>query len=147
MASAGCSNSRARRMRSSIRLAPSRSEYSEWQCRCTKDIGSKNSAVAAALSKRRGGRVVTVTDGLATRWRLFRDVAGTFATPLGAVALAGAAFACGGGDPTAPLPLYTVTPLGSATLTAPAGSELRQPLEVEVREPSGEPARGVAVRF
>src|SRR5215203_2761771 len=38
MASAGCSNSRARRIRSSIRLAPSRSEYSEWQCRCTNDI-------------------------------------------------------------------------------------------------------------
>ena len=38
IAGAGCSNSWARRIRSSIRLAPSRSEYSEWQWRWTKDM-------------------------------------------------------------------------------------------------------------
>src|SRR5690606_812777 len=37
-ARAGCSNSLARVMRSPTRLAPSSSEYSEWQCRWTNDI-------------------------------------------------------------------------------------------------------------
>src|SRR6478752_634247 len=47
MASAGCSNSWARRIRSSIRFAPSRREYSEWQWRWTKDILEKLVAVAS----------------------------------------------------------------------------------------------------
>ena len=38
IASAGCSNSCARAIRSSMRLAPSSREYSEWQWRWTKDI-------------------------------------------------------------------------------------------------------------
>ncbi|WP_025411664.1 IPT/TIG domain-containing protein [Gemmatirosa kalamazoonensis] len=59
----------------------------------------------------------------------------------------GLALACGGTDPTAPLPLYTVLPIGGVQLAAPAGSELRQPIQVEVREPDGAPAKGVAVRF
>src|ERR1035437_9171704 len=52
IARAGCSNSTARAIRSSIRLAPSSREYSEWQCRCTKDIELKASRCRAALSKR-----------------------------------------------------------------------------------------------
>src|SRR5215218_7121038 len=132
MASAGCSNSRARRMRSSIRLAPSRSEYSEWQCRCTKDIGLKNSAGAPALSKRRGGRLVTVNRGLAIIWTQWAGDGPRRRTALGALgagllALA-TALACGGGDPTEPLPLYTVTPIGGIQLAAPSGSELLQPI-------------------
>src|SRR6476661_3924805 len=35
---AGCSSSTARLTRSPMRLAPSSSEYSEWQCRWTNDI-------------------------------------------------------------------------------------------------------------
>src|SRR5215218_2995170 len=116
IARAGCSNSRARRMRSSIRFAPSRSEYSEWQCRCTKDIGSKNSAAVAALSKRRGECLLAVNYGSTTSWSV-----------VAAIALA---LACGGPDPTAPLPLYTVNVVGGAQLAAPAGSELADRLQV-----------------
>src|SRR5438067_1220791 len=54
---------------------------------------------------------------------------------------------CGSGDPTEPLPLYTVAPVGGIQLSAPAGSELRQPIQIEVRDPTGQPAKGVAVVF
>jgi hypothetical protein len=64
-----------------------------------------------------------------------------------AAAVAGAALACRDPDPTEPLPLYTVTPRSPAQLAAPAGSELPQPLELEVRAPEGSLAKGVAVRF
>jgi hypothetical protein len=60
---------------------------------------------------------------------------------------AAAALACGGSDPVEPIPSYTVVSLAKAPLSAPAGSELPAPLQVEVRDPDGTPVRGVAVRF
>jgi hypothetical protein len=89
------------------------------------------------MSKRRGGRLVAVNRGLAIIWGL----------SLGAALATLAALACGGRDPTAPLPLYTVTPVGGIQLAGPSGSELPQPIQVEVREPDGGLAKGVAVRF
>src|SRR5450759_2310510 len=51
MARAGCSNSSARAIRWSIRFAPSSSENSEWQCRCTNDIELRSLAPAQGAVK------------------------------------------------------------------------------------------------
>ena len=95
---------------------------------------------------------MAVNNGLAIIWNRWTGARPRRRPPLGALAAAAAgavaaALACGGDDPTAPLPLYTVTTVGGSQLAAPSGSELPQPIQVEVRDPDGSPAKGVAVRF
>jgi hypothetical protein len=82
---------------------------------------------------------VVVSLGRAIRW--------THWSPFALAALAASALACGEPDPTEPIPIYAVAPVGPIFIGAPAGSELPRPIEVQVREPSGVPAKGVAVVF
>jgi hypothetical protein len=79
-------------------------------------------------------------------WRKLGPLRDPASLLISAGAVAGA-LACGGPDPTAPLPVYNVSALTPEPLSAPAGSELVPALEIVVRDPDGVVAKGVAVRF
>src|SRR6476661_7936888 len=84
MASAGCSSSSARAIRSSIRLAPSRREYSEWQWRWTKDILERiATATHCCQSATLGDESVEVTEKKRVKW--LRRAAWTLAVLVGAI--------------------------------------------------------------
>src|SRR6478672_13683641 len=69
MASAGCSSSSARAIRSSMRFAPSRREYSEWQWRWTKDILERiATATRCVKTTSLGGHDVEVTESQRVKW-------------------------------------------------------------------------------